>query len=150
MKENKIKEIFTFSEKETFALAKQIGKNLKGTEVILLSGELGAGKTIFAKGIAAGLDIDDVHQVCSPSYTLIKISSTKFPLYHIDLYRLEKESEIDDLGWEDFLDQGVIVVEWAEKLKFDLEAIRIKIEVLGDQKRKIRISGNADCLVETI
>jgi len=140
MKENKIKEIFTFSEKETFALAKQIGKSLKGTEVILLSGELGAGKTIIAKGVAAGLDIDDVHQVCSPSYTLVNIYSTKFPLYHIDLYRLENESEIDGLGWEDFLDQGVIVVEWGEKLKFDLEAIRIEIEILGDQKRKIRVS----------
>ncbi len=142
MKENKIKEIFTFSEKETFALAKQIGESLRGTEVILLSGELGAGKTIFAKGIAAGLEIDDVHQVCSPSYTLVNIYSTKFPLYHIDLYRLENESEIDDLGWEDFLDQGVIVVEWGEKLRFDLKAIRIKIEVLGDQKRKVRISGD--------
>jgi len=142
MKENKIKEIFTFSEKETFDLAKQIGKSLKGTEVILLSGELGAGKTIFAKGIAAGLDIDDVHQVCSPSYTLVNIYSAKFPLYHIDLYRLENESEIDGLGWEDFLDQGIIVVEWAEKLKFDLEAIRVEIEILGDQKRKVRISAN--------
>jgi tRNA threonylcarbamoyladenosine biosynthesis protein TsaE len=142
MKEDKIKEIFTYSEKETFALAKKIGKSLKGTEVILLSGELGAGKTIFAKGIAAGLDIDDVHQVCSPSYTLVNIYFAKFPLYHIDLYRLENESEIDDLGWEDFLDQGIIVVEWAEKLKFDLEAIRIKIEILGDQKRKVLISAS--------
>ena len=143
MKENKIKEIFTYSEKETFALARRIGKSLKGTEVILLSGELGAGKTIFAKGIAAGLEVDNVHQVCSPSYTLVNIYSAKFPLYHIDLYRLENESEIDSLGWEDFLDQGVIVVEWAEKLKFDLEAIRIKIEILGDKKRKIRTSGSS-------
>lgn len=140
MNNNMAKEILTSSEKETFSLAKQIGKSLKGTEVILLSGELGAGKTIFAKGIAAGLDITDVHQVCSPSYTLVNIYQAKFPIYHIDLYRLENESEIDGLGWEDFLDQGVIVVEWAEKLKFDLEAIRIKIKILGDQKRKIRIS----------
>jgi len=140
MNNNMVKEILTSSEKETFSLATQIGKSLKGTEVILLSGELGAGKTIFAKGIAAGLDIDDVHQVCSPSYTLVNIYQAKFPIYHIDLYRLENESEIDGLGWEDFLDQGIIVVEWAEKLKFDLEAIRIEIEVLGDQKRKIRIT----------
>jgi tRNA threonylcarbamoyladenosine biosynthesis protein TsaE len=137
-----VREIFTSSEEETFSLAKQIGKKLKGTEVILLSGELGAGKTIFAKGIAAGLDIDDVNQVCSPSYTLVNIYSAKFPIYHIDLYRLDNESEIDGLGWEDFLDQGVIVVEWGEKLKFDLEAIRVEIEVSGDQKRKIRISEN--------
>ena len=136
------RKIFTSSEKETFFLAKQIGESLKGTEVILLSGELGSGKTIFAKGIAAGLGMDDVHQVCSPSYTLVNIYAAKFPLYHIDLYRLENESEIDSLGWEDFLDQGIIVVEWAEKLKFDLEAIRIEIKVIGDLKRKICISGN--------
>lgn len=136
-----VQEIFTSSENETFSLAEQIGKNLKGTEVILLSGDLGAGKTIFAKGIAAGLDIDDVHQVSSPSYTLVNIYSAKFPIYHIDLYRLENESEIDGLGWEDFLGQGVIVVEWGQKLEFNLDAIRIEIEILGDQKRKIRISG---------
>ena len=135
-----VQEIITSSESETFSLAEQIGKSLKGTEVILLSGDLGAGKTIFAKGIAAGLDIDDVHHVRSPSYTLVNIYSAKFPIYHIDLYRLANESEIDDLGWEDFLGQGVIVVEWAEKLKFDLEAIRIKIEILGDQNRKICIT----------
>lgn len=140
MNNNTDKEIFTSSENETFSLAEQIGKRLKGTEVILLSGDLGAGKTIFAKGIAAGLDIDDIHHVTSPSYTLVNIYSAKFLIYHIDLYRLENESEIDDLGWEDFLGQGVILVEWAEKLKFDLEAIRIKIEILGDQKRRIRIT----------
>ncbi|MCJ7579342.1 MAG: tRNA (adenosine(37)-N6)-threonylcarbamoyltransferase complex ATPase subunit type 1 TsaE [Candidatus Aminicenantes bacterium] len=141
MNNKMVQEIFTSSENETFSLAEQIGKNLKGTEVILLSGDLGAGKTIFAKGIAAGLDIDDVHQVSSPSYTLVNIYSAKFPIYHIDLYRLENESEIDGLGWEDFLGQGVIVVEWGQKLEFNLDAIRIEIEILGDQKRKIRISG---------
>lgn len=140
MKEQKIEEILTFSEKETFALGKQIGQNLIGTEVILLHGELGAGKTIVAKGIAAGLDIQDVHQVCSPSYTLVNVYSAKYPVYHIDLYRLDNPSEIDDLGWEDFLGQGVIIIEWAEKLKYDLEAIRIKIEILGEHKRKICIS----------
>ena len=140
MKEQKIEEIFTFSEKETFALGKQIGMSLKGTEVILLRGELGAGKTIIAKGIAAGLDIQDVHQVCSPSYSLVNMYSAKFPVYHLDLYRLDNKSEIDDLGWEDFLDRGVIIIEWAEKLKYDLAAIRIKIEILEDNKRKICIS----------
>ncbi|MFC2167429.1 tRNA (adenosine(37)-N6)-threonylcarbamoyltransferase complex ATPase subunit type 1 TsaE [Acidobacteriota bacterium] len=148
MKNNAVQEIFTSSEHETFSLAKQIGESLKGNEVLLLSGDLGAGKTVFAKGIASGLGIDDIHQVSSPSYTLVNIYSAKFPIYHIDLYRLEGESEIDDLGWEDFLDQGVIVVEWAEKLKFDLEAIRIKIEILGDQKRKFRIKGMRTVLLK--
>jgi len=139
MNNHKAREIITSSEQETFSLAEQIGKSLKGTEVILLSGDLGAGKTIFAKGLASGLGIADVHQVRSPSYTLVNIYSAKFTIYHMDLYRLSNESEIEDIGWEDFLGLGVIVVEWAEKLNFDLEAIRIKIEVLGDQKRRIHI-----------
>ena len=136
----------TESERETFLLAKKMAENFKGKEVVLLSGELGAGKTVFAKGIAAGLDIDDVHQVCSPSYTLVKIHQAKYPLYHVDLYRLGSESDIDELGWEDFLGQGVIVVEWAEKLDFDLDAIRVKIEIVGDFQRKIKISTNSPVL----
>ena len=127
------------SESETFELAKRLAESFQGQEVVFLTGELGAGKTIFAKGIAAGLGLDDVNQVCSPSFTLVNIYQAKCPIFHIDLYRLEKNSEIEDLGWEDYLDRGVIIVEWAEKLKMDVEAIRINIEVLNDETRKITI-----------
>lgn len=129
----------TNSEKETFLLAKNLAKSFKGREVVLLEGELGAGKTIFAKGIAAGLGLKDVHQVCSPSYTLINIYQAKYPVFHIDLYRLSKDSEIMDIGWEDYLGQGVIIVEWAEKIKFDLEAIRVTMDIEEGDKRKIKI-----------
>ncbi len=129
----------TNSEKETFLLAKNLAKNFKGKEVVLLEGELGAGKTIFAKGIAAGLGLKDVHQVCSPSYTLVNIYQAKYPIYHIDLYRLSKDAEIMDLGWEDYLGQGVIVVEWAEKIHFELEAIYVTLIIEKGDKRKIRI-----------
>ncbi len=71
--QKKEKEYLTNSERETFLLAKKLAKDFKGQEVVLLIGELGAGKTVFAKGIAAGLGMKDVHQVCSPSYTLINI-----------------------------------------------------------------------------
>jgi tRNA threonylcarbamoyladenosine biosynthesis protein TsaE len=127
------------SENETFELAKRLAESFQGQEVVFLTGELGAGKTVFAKGIAAGLGLEDVDQVCSPSFTLVNIYQTKYPVFHIDLYRLEKNSEIEDLGWEDYLDRGVIIVEWAEKLKMDVEAIRIGIEVLNDETRKITI-----------
>ncbi|MGD2294800.1 MAG: tRNA (adenosine(37)-N6)-threonylcarbamoyltransferase complex ATPase subunit type 1 TsaE [Candidatus Aminicenantes bacterium] len=137
------KEYLTSSENETFSLAEKMAKSFRGTEVVLLSGELGAGKTVFVKGIAAGLDIEEVHQVCSPSYTLINIYQAKYPLYHIDLYRLGRTSEIEDLGWEDFLDRGVIVVEWAEKLDFPLEAIRVEIKVMENHIRKIRMSADS-------
>lgn len=129
----------TNSEKETFLLAKNLAKKFKGKEVVLLEGELGAGKTVFAKGIAAGLELKDVHQVCSPSYTLVNIYQAKYPLYHIDLYRLSKDSEILDLGWEDYLGNGVIVVEWAEKIHFDIEGIYVKLTIEKKDKRKIKI-----------
>lgn len=127
------------SESETFELAKRLAESFQGQEVVFLTGELGAGKTVFAKGIASGLGLEDVNQVCSPSFTLVNIYQAKYPIYHIDLYRLRKNSEIEDLGWEDYFDRGVIIVEWAEKLKMELEAIRISIEVLNDETRKITI-----------
>jgi len=137
--QRKPEEYITNSEKETFLLAKNLAKDFKGREVVLLEGELGAGKTVFAKGMAAGLELKDVHQVCSPSYTIINIYQAKYPIFHIDLFRLSKDSEIMDLGWEDYLGQGVIVVEWAEKIKFKLEAIRVALFILDGDKRKIKI-----------
>lgn len=138
--QGKGKEYLTNSERETFLLAKKLAKDFKGQEVVLLIGELGAGKTVFAKGIAAGLGMKDVHQVCSPSYTLINIYKAKYPIFHIDLYRLEKNAEILDLGWEDYLGQGIIVVEWAEKLKFNLDAIRVILHIGKKDQRKIIVS----------
>ena len=138
MKNSKTEHISS-SEKETFALAKKLASSFQGQEIVLLTGELGAGKTVFAKGIAAGLHMEDVGNVCSPSFTLVNIYQAEYTVFHIDLYRLEHNAEIDDLGWEDYLDHGVVIVEWAEKLKMEVEAIRISIEVLDDETRKITI-----------
>jgi tRNA threonylcarbamoyladenosine biosynthesis protein TsaE len=135
----KSKEFISKSEQETHNIAKNLAENFKGDEVVLLEGELGSGKTVFAKGIASGLGLKDVHQVCSPSYTLINIYQARYPIYHIDLYRLSENSEILDIGWEDYLDQGVIIVEWAEKIMFPLEAIRVTLKIDDGNKRKIRI-----------
>jgi tRNA threonylcarbamoyladenosine biosynthesis protein TsaE len=132
-------EFFTDSEEETILVARDLAKFFKGKEVVLIVGELGAGKTVFVKGIAAGLELRSVHQVCSPSFTLVNIYHAKYPIFHIDLYRLEKKSEIMDLGWEDYLEQGVVVVEWAEKIPFSLEGISVHIEIGKDDQRKIRI-----------
>lgn len=132
-------EYLTRSERETFLLAKNLAKSFKGQEVVFLIGELGAGKTVFAKGLAAGLGVKDVHQVCSPSYTLINIYQGKYSIFHIDLFRLEKSCEIVDLGWEDYLGQGVIIVEWAEKIEFKLEAIQVLFDIVDNNQRKIKI-----------
>lgn len=142
MKQNKIqkKEYITRSEEETFLLAKKLSRSFKGKEVVFLMGKLGTGKTIFAKGLAAGLGLEDFHQVCSPSYTLVNIYQGKHTIFHIDLYRLGKDSEVMDLGWEDYLGQGVLIVEWAEKVKFDLDAIRVSFRMGKNNERKITIS----------
>jgi len=137
------KEYVTRSEEETFLLAKKLSQGFKGKEVVFLTGELGTGKTIFAKGLAAGLGLEDFHQVCSPSYTLVNIYQGKHTIFHIDLYRLGKDSEVMDLGWEDYIGQGVIIVEWAEKVKFDLDAIQITFRMGKKDERKIIILGVA-------
>jgi tRNA threonylcarbamoyladenosine biosynthesis protein TsaE len=131
--------VITRSEAETFRLAKKIAAAFKGDEVVLLVGELGAGKTIFAKGIAAGLGLEDHRLVCSPSFTLLNIYQAKFPIFHFDLYRLEKSDEIADLGLEDYLDRGVVIVEWAERIPFALKALRIVIEKGKGNLRTVRI-----------
>jgi tRNA threonylcarbamoyladenosine biosynthesis protein TsaE len=130
----------TQSEEETFELARKMSQRFKGNEVVLLIGELGAGKTIFAKGLAAGLGMRNCTQVCSPSFTIMNIYEAKFPIYHFDLYRLEKSADILDLGWEDYLERGVVIVEWGERIPFDLEAIRVDIRKGSGDERKIKIS----------
>jgi len=129
----------TRSAEETFRLAEEVAAAFRGREVVLLSGGLGAGKTVFAKGLAAGLGVKDTTRVCSPSYTLINIYKGRFPIFHIDLYRLHNDSEIQDLGWEDYLGEGVVVIEWAEKLVFPPDGIRVTIEAGKDDKRMITI-----------
>ena len=137
-----ISEYETNSEKETFILGEKLAGTFKGREIVFLIGELGAGKTVFAKGLASGLGLRDIHQVCSPSYTLVNVYKAKYTIYHIDLYRLEKNAEILDLGWEDYIGQGVIMVEWAEKVKFKLDAICVYIKVEKNGKRKIVVKFN--------
>ena len=132
-------EYTTVSEAETLDLAKKLALNFRGDEVILLTGELGAGKTVFSKGLAAGLGLGDIHQVCSPSFTLINIYAAKVPIFHMDLYRLHTKADIYNLGWEDHLGQGVIIVEWAEKMEFEGEAVRVFITIGKDEERIIRI-----------
>jgi len=130
----------TRSEEETFALARRLAEGFAGTEVVLLTGELGAGKTVFAKGLAAGLGVAEPDRVASPSFTLVNIyRGRRGPVFHIDLYRLERDAEIADLGWEDMLGQGVVVVEWAEKLTFPVAGIRVRIEPLDDDGRRITV-----------
>jgi tRNA threonylcarbamoyladenosine biosynthesis protein TsaE len=121
---------------ETVDMGEQIGKYARIGDLFLLHGELGAGKTQLVKGLAKGVGIEDWQYVLSPSYTLMNIYEGRIDLCHVDLYRLET-GDADTLDIEEFLDKGVVAVEWAERFPGWQNAIRIVIKVTGEQERTI-------------
>lgn len=129
---------------ETFDLGEKLGAALVGGEMILLSGGLGAGKTLFTKGVLYALDFD-ADEVTSPSFTLVNLYRAKFDVYHIDLWRLDENSDVAfAVGLYEILEDetAVVVVEWSERLKdfaFPEKTIRVFIEGDGDGKRHLRI-----------
>lgn len=132
----------THSAEETFELGYDIGENLKNPTVILLDGELGAGKTVFTKGLAAGLDINPA-DVTSPTFTLVNEHNGRILLIHLDLYRLPDGVNAAlgiGLG-EILLQKAIIVIEWSEKLgNFTINnSYKVKITQLGDNDREIEI-----------
>jgi tRNA threonylcarbamoyladenosine biosynthesis protein TsaE len=134
-------EFVTHSPEETFELAKRVGQQLRGGEVFLLKGDLGAGKTVFAKGVAAGLDIDPL-DVTSPSFTLVNIHEGRLRFYHIDLYRLER-SVHSDLGLDEiFLDHGgVTAIEWSDRLRLPPPRyVEIELSYVSDSERRVVIT----------
>ena len=134
-------ELTTHSPEETFELGRSIGNELKEQAVFLLSGDLGSGKTLFTKGLAAGLGIDPA-DVTSPSFTLVNEHPGSLKLYHVDLYRLEAGS-LPELGLEEILADklGVVVIEWAERLAWmPAGATQINFEWISDTERAITMS----------
>jgi len=133
-------EIQTHSEEETSAAGEQLAASLRAGDVVLLYGELGAGKTAFVRGLARGLGAlpDDVS---SPTFTLIQEYAGRTTLYHVDLYRLEPR-EIPDLGLEDLvLGDGVVAIEWADRWPGRPDdVIEVTIEHAGEDVRAIRVS----------
>ncbi|MEP6919963.1 MAG: tRNA (adenosine(37)-N6)-threonylcarbamoyltransferase complex ATPase subunit type 1 TsaE [bacterium] len=128
---------------ETFALGEQLGAQLSGGEILLLSGPLGAGKTIFVKGLAAALGIDP-EDVTSPTFTLVNPYEARLTLHHIDLYRLDEGSsaahavDLDELLTDE---QAVIVIEWAERMgRYPLPGQVWQVTITGDGAEPRRIS----------
>lgn len=111
------KMIETGSEKETFDLGYSIGKEAKPGKVYALLGDLGVGKTVFTKGVAAGLSIKE--QVNSPTFTIVQVyENGRLPFYHFDVYRIGDLEEMDEIGYEDyFFGEGLCLVEWADLIK---------------------------------
>lgn len=129
----------------TFDLGERLGASLTGGEIILLSGGLGAGKTLFTKGVMSALDFD-VDEVTSPSFTLVNLYRAKFDVYHIDFWRLEKVEDVADaVGLNEILENesAIVIAEWSEMLKetnFANVIIRVSIEGDGDDARGIMVN----------
>jgi tRNA threonylcarbamoyladenosine biosynthesis protein TsaE len=134
--------IVVASEVETTALAARLARSCPDGAIVLLFGDLGAGKTCFVRGLADGLGLDP-DDVSSPTFTLIQVYRGERTLYHVDLYRLAA-GEADDLGLEELAAEpgAVLAIEWAEKLTRPFpNAVDVRIDDLGDDRRRITISG---------
>jgi tRNA threonylcarbamoyladenosine biosynthesis protein TsaE len=130
----------TRSEKETQAIARELAGTLKAGDIVLLSGTLGAGKTAFVRGLAAGLGIDP-DEVFSPTFTLVhEYRGGRLTLYHADLYRLERAAT-DDLGLEEMgAADGVLAVEWPDRLTHALPgAVAVDLQITGETARRITV-----------
>jgi tRNA threonylcarbamoyladenosine biosynthesis protein TsaE len=131
------------SARETKAWGRRLASLLSGGELLGLSGELGAGKTCFVKGLARGLNLQE-ERILSPTFTMIQEHQGRLPLYHIDLYRLE-ETDVDELGLREYLfSSGVAAVEWFERLREagELNCLQIRITYDGANFRKIELSAS--------
>jgi tRNA threonylcarbamoyladenosine biosynthesis protein TsaE len=130
--------ITTRNEQETIELAQNIESEKFPNMVICLEGDLGSGKTVFTKGLAAALGIEDT--ITSPTFNIIKEYNGELPLYHMDVYRLEDNS-IDMEIEEYFTKGGIVVVEWSDMIKQCLpkERLEIKIKIIGESTRSITI-----------
>ena len=130
------------SEEQTFAVARELAHKTKIPAHILLYGDLGAGKTVFAKGLADGFGVTDVDDVSSPTFTLINQYSGRVRIYHIDLYRIETGA-LDGLGLEEIFEDhnAAVIVEWADRMgRFETPgAVRVFLSYVDDHTRKIDI-----------
>jgi tRNA threonylcarbamoyladenosine biosynthesis protein TsaE len=128
------------SVKETLSLGKKIAAKLSPGDVLLLSGELGAGKTVLAKGVAWGLGIDK-QELISPTFVLLRLYQGKHLLQHFDFYRIKTPQDIFVLGFQEYLqEEAVTLIEWPERLKFLLpkEYLKIKLTIKGKNKRHFK------------
>lgn len=135
-------EYHTHSEGETEAVGEALGKRISPGTVIAFTGDLGAGKTAFTRGLARALGVTD--RVTSPTFTIVnEYEGGRLPLFHFDMYRLESSDELFDIGWEDYLRRGgVCAVEWSEKVSDAVSgALRVDIRRgAGDNDRVITVT----------
>lgn len=135
------------SEAETEVLGAYLGSRLEPGAVVAFTGDLGAGKTAFTRGLARGLGIAE--RVTSPTFTIVnEYEDGRLPLFHFDMYRLGSSDELFDIGWEDYLARGgVCAVEWSENIDDALEQDAVRVDIRrgnGDSARIITIAGGPE------
>jgi tRNA threonylcarbamoyladenosine biosynthesis protein TsaE len=141
------REIETHSAEETIARGREIGAELKAPVLVLLSGDLGAGKTTLTKGIAAGAGAAREDGVTSPTFTLVHRYEGTARVYHVDLYRVGNFHDLETLGLEDiFSEKAIVIVEWPDRLKLraDWPVVRIGLEHVSEDVRKIVIEDGGE------
>ena len=136
-----MQKFFSKSYEETEEIAFRLAQTLKGTEIIAMFGGLGAGKTAFTRGLARGLGIED--GVSSPTFALVHEYEGKFNLYHFDMYRINTFDDLYTTGFFDYMDNGVMVIEWSENIENALpdNCVRVYIKVISENEREIVIEG---------
>ena len=138
-------EVVTHSPRETQRLGRHLGELAEPGDLYLLTGPLGAGKTTLIQGIAEGLGVPD--PVRSPTFVLMARYRGRFPLYHLDLYRVEDLAEVLDLGLEEYLEgDGLLVVEWADRARevFPADHLHIALEPTGEQERRLTLRAEGE------
>jgi tRNA threonylcarbamoyladenosine biosynthesis protein TsaE len=136
-------EIVTRSSEETTAWGREFAKRLTAPVLILLTGDLGSGKTTLTKGIVAGLGAASEDEVTSPTFTLVHVYGKSAKVYHADLYRIESFHDFETLGLEDvFAKPAVVILEWSERFPLQLPwpQVRIRLEHQGGDARRILVS----------
>ena len=137
-------QIITHSTEETELLGEKIGKALKGREIIALYGGLGMGKTALTRGIAKGLDSTD--DVTSPTFALVNEYRGRCNIYHFDMYRVNTWDDLYSTGFFDYIDKGVLLIEWSENIENALpeNAVKITLSRLGESDRSFEIEGDIE------
>ncbi|MBQ7667809.1 MAG: tRNA (adenosine(37)-N6)-threonylcarbamoyltransferase complex ATPase subunit type 1 TsaE [Clostridia bacterium] len=131
--------IITKSEQETYDFAYNFAKSVKDNAVICLNGDLGAGKTVFVKGFAKYFN---VNEISSPTFTIVNEYNGDKTIYHFDVYRLTDENDFYDIGGEEYIGNGICIIEWSNIIKEALpkDAIQISINKISENEREIEVS----------
>jgi tRNA threonylcarbamoyladenosine biosynthesis protein TsaE len=145
--------VISNSPEDTYEIGRAAGANLSGGWIIGLTGELGSGKTTLVQGLSRGLDVPEKYPITSPTYTIINEYPGRIDFFHVDLYRLHDESDLEEIGFFDICNsESVVAVEWAEKFlgKEPGAYLFVEIKILENESRRIKLTADDSKLLSSI